>query len=368
MELFHAANQWATRPDDERFDSLEAMHRATLAYADTAAEAVVPWNNLRVEAVDGEVAVMGRVGVQANLTHHAFGQLAGRVGAPAGYLRELPATLAAQNLNHGLKQKGDSTDAQLLFHQNGGLLLRAATSTRYERVWNHEVIARLIDFSYAHGLVPAQKTFDWSSRRPGQDDTGKLILDPNADKALYASDHDMFAFIMDPEKVIVGPSGTMRRGVIAQNSEVGAAALKLMGFLFVDVCANHIIWGAEQITEVSFRHVGDIRNKWSDAMLEVRRYLDRAGSFDEEAFEGFRVRIAEDKDAVLDKLFSLRSLGLPRKTLENAYDAVVPSEDGDPRTVWGMAQGITRVSQSEAYAEDRMKIDRAAGKLLQIAF
>ncbi|BBC02432.1 hypothetical protein AB7M49_003961 [Bradyrhizobium elkanii] len=35
-------------------------------------------------------------------THWSFGQLASQVGAPATYLRQLPATLAAINLLYGL--------------------------------------------------------------------------------------------------------------------------------------------------------------------------------------------------------------------------------------------------------------------------
>lgn len=369
MQLFHAANQWATRPDDERFDSLEAMHAATLAYAQSAGDAVVPWNKLGVEAHDGEVFAIGPSGVPARLTHYAFGQLSLRVSAPAGYLRGLPADLAAQNLNHGFRAKGDRTDAQLLFHTNGDLLLRAATSTRYERVWNHEVVSRLIEFSQRHGLVPAQATFDWANRRPGQDDGGPVQLDPHADRALYASDHDMFAFVMSPNRTIRGPVGdTLRRGVIVQNSEVGAASLKFMGFLFRDLCCNHIIWGAEQIAEIKLRHVGDVHRRWSRAMLDVRKYLDGAASFDEAKVEQMTVEIAGTKDEVLDKLFGIRSLGLSRKALAASYEAVVPGEDGDPKTVWGMVQGITRESQNQAYADDRVAMDRAAGKLLQVQF
>lgn len=367
MELFHAANQWATRPDDERFDSLEEMHRATKAYADIAVEQEVPWSDLRTQAIGDEVAINGRTGALVNLTHYAFGQLASRVGAPASYLRALPPTLAAQNLNYGLANKGDATKAQLMYHSNGSFLLRAATSTRYTRIWNHEVLARLIVFAQNHGLVPAQATFDWSQRRPGE--PGLDVFPEDADKALYASDHDMFAFIMSPDRSIRGPLGeTLRRGVIVQNSEVGASSLRFMGFLFRDVCANHIIWGAESIAEVSLRHVGDANERWQHAMVEMRRYLDSAGSITEDELARMRVRIAGTKDEVLDKLFGIRSLGLSRKTLDASYDAVVEDEDGDPRSVWGFVQGVTRVSQREAYAEDRQALDRAAGKILQRAF
>lgn len=363
MEIFHASRQWAQRPDDERFDSLEEMRLATKKYADVAGEAVVDWRDLRVRAQGDELELVGDAEVPARLTHYAFGQLASRVSAPAGYLRSLAPTLAAQNLNYGLARKRSATDAQLLFHTNGSLLLRAATSTRYNRIWNHEIISRLQDLCARHDLTPAHATFSWGDAPdpdPEQDDL---------DRALYASDHDMFAFVMSPDRVVMDPVGEpLRRGVIVQNSEVGDKSLAFMGFYFRDVCANHIIWGAERVAEVRFSHVGDVHGKFEEAVVSVREYMDGAASVDEAEFREFTTKIGEDKKDVVDAIFGKRSIRLPRKTVEAGYDAVVPDEDGDPRTVWGILQGLTRISQEEAYAEDRVEVDRAAGKLLEVEF
>src|SRR5467141_3417403 len=129
MEIFRANYQWANRPEDERFTSLQAMRDQCRAYQDSAREAEIPWNTLRVEKVENDLQLVGRTGVQATVGHYAFGQLAGRAQAPGGYLRTLPATLAAQNLNLGLAKRTDEATARLLFHDRngGGLLLRAAT-------------------------------------------------------------------------------------------------------------------------------------------------------------------------------------------------------------------------------------------------
>jgi hypothetical protein len=211
----------------------------------------------------------------------------------------------------------------------------------------------MIHFTARHGMVPARST----------------IRQFNDDAALYASDHDMFAFIMDPEKVIVDPTGNaLRRGFIAGNSEVGAGSLWFLSFLFRDLCGNHIIWGAEGVVEVRLRHVGSIASRWAGAFAKIRSYMDGAGSLDEARMREMTVQIAGTKAEVLDKLFGIKSLGLSRKALEASYDAVRPDEDGDPRTVWGMAQGITRESQAQPFAEDRHAMDRAAGRLMQIAF
>lgn len=78
-----------------------------------------------------------------------------------------------------------------------------------------------------------------------------------------------------------------------------------------------------------------------------------------------RKKIAATKEEVLDVLFGRKIAGLTRSTLEAGYDAVVPEQDGDARTAWGIVQGLTRYSQTVPFADKRTEIDRAAGKLLQ---
>lgn len=361
MELYQANTQWSTRPADEKFRTLEEMHTQTRAYAQQARTREVPWASLRVEANDSDLFIT-RGADPAKLTHYSFGQLASRVGAPASYLRMLPPTLAAQNLNHGLKTKtSDATDAQLLFHQNGSLVLRAATSDKYERIWNHEVIARLIDLANARDLEPARQTMNWS----GEPMTDAQIA--SAPRSLYASDHDMFAFLMSRGTVLTDPTGnTLRRGIITVNSEVGDKRLSVMGFLFRDVCANHIIWGAQQIAEINLMHIGRIRERWAEATIRVKSYLDGAASLDQALFTQTLATIAGTRDDVIDTLFG-KGVGT-RKLLAASYDAVVPEQDGEPNTVWGFAQGMTRFSQSVPFADERTEIDRAAGKLLALTF
>jgi hypothetical protein len=359
MELFHASHQWASRPADQRFKSLAELYAVTREYANQAGEATVTWRDLRVEAVGDDLNLHGSAGVPARVTHYAFGQLAQRAGAPASYLRALPSTLAAMNLNYGLKEKSDDTRAQLLFHTNAGLLLRAATSDSYARIWNWEVVERLIDASAKFNLVPARSTF--------------RTFDPENPPALYASDHDLFAFVMTQDRSIQDPQGEpLYRGVIAINSEVGAASLKLQSFLFRDICGNHIIWGAKDLTEIRLAHVGQVRERWAEAQVEIRKYLDSGSGFEEASLaKAATVTLGGTKDDVLDAIFGLKGkpLGsISRKTIAAGYDAVVEDEDGPANTVWGLAQGLTRYSQTIPYADERQQVDRAAGKLLTVTF
>ena len=361
MELFHANRQWASRPVDERFESLEALYRATKAYGDVAREKTdVRFGDVRVENQNDDVVLTGRANVPAKLSHYAFGQLCARVGAPANYLRELPAGMAVSNLNHGLAVRSNASDTRdcklnLLFHQNDGLLLRAVTSDKYARIWNWEVADRLRDMS-ARGWEPA---------RP---DIRKSIGDY---PALYASDHDMFAFVRNSNLSITerGSDGAVYKGVIVENSEVGASALKLTRFLYREMCGNHIIWGASKVLEISVRHVGDARERWQGYQAQLRAYAEESVSDVEAKIAKSKTAfLGKDKDAVLDALFGKRISGLSRKVIEQGYDAVLPEQDGPANTQWGIVQGLTRFSQSVPYADKRTEIDRAAGKVLEATF
>ena len=358
MELFQASKQWATRPEDERFDSLASLYQATKHYAEQAREKRMPFADLRVEALDGDVQLVGKANVPAKFTHWAFGQLCSRVGAPASYLRDLPATLACQNLNHGLAQriadKSANSLANLMFHQNGGLVLRSLLTDDYSRIWNHEVVERL------QGL----EAQGWEPARP---DIRKSMGDW---PALYASDHDMFAFVRNSNLTVdeAGSDGAIYKGVIVENSEVGASALKLTRFLYREMCGNHIIWGASKVLEISVRHVGSARHRWGGYFAAIRRYAEESVSDLEAKIASAKVKlIADSKEEVLDALFGKRINGLSRVVLDKGYDMVMP-EDGSPRSQWGIVQGLTRYSQTIPFADQRTMIDRAAGKILEATF
>src|SRR5258708_5061732 len=123
--LTRASSEWSTRPADERFASLQALHSAVTAHHNAAGVARVPFAPLHAKAVDGEVLLNGRTDTAAHLTHWAFGQLAQRAGAPGSYLATLPATLAADCINDGLAKRAKdddaASDAQILFNRDRAL-------------------------------------------------------------------------------------------------------------------------------------------------------------------------------------------------------------------------------------------------------
>ena len=106
VRIGRVSSEWFSRPDDERYLSLSALHAAVRARADRAMARTVETRALRVEASRDNsermaLIVPGRDEPVAP-THWSFGQMCSLVGAPAGYLRQLPAPLAAINMQHGL--------------------------------------------------------------------------------------------------------------------------------------------------------------------------------------------------------------------------------------------------------------------------
>ena len=276
----------------------------------------------------------------------------------------------------------DDSTSKLLFHSNGSLLLRAITGEDYARIWNYEVAERLLHLE-SQGWTPAKPDLrfdggDIASCQAcggtGNQEAGKCVQCKGTGQALpalYASDHDMFAFVRNNSIRISEPGNPdgLQRGVIVSNSEVGAASLKLTRFLYREMCGNHIIWGASKVLEISVRHVGDARERWKGYEAEIKRYAEQSASDDEAKIARAKtVYIGATKEDVLDKLFGLRSLQLSRKTLDASYDAVVRAQDGDPNSVWGIVQGITRHSQTLPHADARADMDRAAGRIMEVNF
>jgi hypothetical protein len=103
------SSEWFSRPADQRYLSLNELARTVCDRADRSRTRVVESALIHVEAsrADPERLVLLLPGSDTPVapTHWSFGQLASQVGAPAAYLRQLPAALAGINLQYGLTAK-----------------------------------------------------------------------------------------------------------------------------------------------------------------------------------------------------------------------------------------------------------------------
>ena len=154
------SSEWFSRPDDERYLSLTELHKAVRARADRATARTVETRALRIEASRDNaerltLAVPGRDEPVAP-THWSYGQLCSLVGAPASYMRQLPAPLAGINLQHGLLSHRAEL-VKTLEADDGRVELRAVTGPDYGRIWDHELVeGRHAHRRRRHGRHPVE--------------------------------------------------------------------------------------------------------------------------------------------------------------------------------------------------------------------
>lgn len=358
--LMDAAKQWASRPEDERFASLEDLR----AYLETRrAQSREPKGHVNALGIhgteDGRLTI-GAAGVELAPTNWAFGQLSRLAGAPASYLAQLPAPLAAQCLREGLKNR--EPVKLLTRHDQSGVELRAVTSQSYGRIWDLELleaVERLRDRDQRWHVPPG-----WNNRPSG----------------LYASDRDCFMFLVDGGSVIEEPGGfghrpaTLHRGFIVQNSETGSAAFSLTTFLFRVVCGNHIIWDAADVSRLKIIHrsgapdhfarqahhkLVSYANASTDATLSgIRQAMQRLLPTPSGRGPGADDQLRDWLSKSPAKLTKVEAC----KTIEMAR-----AEEGDCRTVWQAVQGATAYARTLPHVDARADLERRAGKLMGVA-
>jgi hypothetical protein len=361
MELMQASRQWATRPDDERFISLFDMRDHFHNVRDRSREVVV--STRKIEAVaDADhkgLSIVGPGGHGYYPTNWAFGQLAGLAEAPGNYLRTLPAEIAADCVNYGLKFKRNVDEAGLLLYKNGSSELRAATGPKYGRIWNSDILDTLTN-RIGDGI-----TGEW--KVPGE--FGKAVTVTKENTTLYAGDRDMFIFLCDEgNKIEVpnrrnGKSGSMSRGFFLWNSEVGAQTFGLGTFLFDYVCCNRIVWGASDYQEIRIRHTASAPDRWIDEVTPA--LISYANSSTKSITDGIAAAqaalIAPDKlDAFLAGRFG--------KRLVDPIKMVHVVEEGRPiETAWDAVTAVTAYARGLGIQDKRLELEREAGEIMKLA-
>ena len=243
------SSEWFSRPADERYLSLSELQTVVRGRAERSRTRTVESAAIRVEASrgDAERLTLMLPGEAAPLapTHWSFGQLATLVGAPSTYLRQLPAPLAAINLQYGLTSNR-AEQIKTLEVKDGRVELRAVTSPDYGRIFDYELVA-------AVQRIAGNGTGDTRWKVPGVLDWSTGIYNPQVDitkatTTLYASDRDVFLFLVDDLNPIEAgrlPDGSPDlyfRGFYCWNSEVGAKTLGIASFYLRAVCQNRNLW------------------------------------------------------------------------------------------------------------------------------
>jgi hypothetical protein len=367
------SSDWFSRSADERYLSLSELFAATSGRAERSRTRIVESAAIRIEANrdDAERLALILPGEEVPLapTHWSFGQLASIVGAPAAYLRQLPAPLAGINLQHGLT----SHRAELmktLEVEDGRVELRAVTGPDYGRIYDHELVAAV------QGIA-GNGTGDTRWKVPGVLDWSTRIYNPHVDitqdtTTLYASDRDVFLFLVDDlnpieaGKLADGSPDLYFRGFYCWNSEVGAKTLGIASFYLRAVCQNRNLWGVEDFEEITIRHSKFAASRFAhEAAPALTRFANSSPMPFVNGIKAARERIVARTDE--DRTEFLRKRGFSRSETAKVIEIVLVEEGRKPESIFDFVQGVTAVARDKPHQDARLDLESRAKRLLERA-
>lgn len=242
-------------------------------------------------STDGETMALTRVPFRGRprreplrLRDHAFSQLCQRLGAPATYIRRLPAKLQVACMNYGLTR-----ERRPALLRSSGDELRAILSDRYAPLDDTELFDVL-----------------------GQELDGIGYRDEMRVRSLGTGSTTVLRITLPGEGVPIQKDDVIEYGIDVANSELGLRSVEITPVTYRLVCANGMrAWKSE--TAMRMRHVGDparlaerLRDAIPLAFAEARGDLDR-----------WRRSVDVMIDDALEEVASLRSFGLSSASLRD---------------------------------------------------
>lgn len=364
------SRQWANRPEDERFLSLSALRAAVGSRKDLCVEEILPLNNLEVTAEPHDTLAVWYPGQNSRRelepTNWGFQQLCRECSVPAYYVQKLPVELAVENILWGIEQTDKR--GKLLIRDNGGAQLRAVTGPGYGRIWDRDVVDAVMG-------IAGDGTGDTRWKVPGAIDWSTGYYNPDKpitkdSTTLYASDRDVFMFLVDDKnpievgKLANGEPDIMFRGFYVWNSEVGRSVLGLATFLLRAVCCNRILWGVEKYEMTTLRHTERAQERFQ---TEILPKLEELANSSEKSVVGTMQKaretiVARDDDERDEYLGRFRFNQKQRKEILET----VAREEGHPaESVYDFVQGVTAFARKIDHQDERVSVERVSAKMLK---
>lgn len=368
-------NQWKTRPADEAVaDVAQLLQRTQAARAACMEREGIAWTDLEVLPTMRGDLCLAAGDVHARFTNYSLAQLCGLPGtdggvAPHSFVTKLSADTAAAVLNERLQASRIQRKNQASLLVQGAVAgqpsqIRSITTEAYERVWDHDLALRIADLCERGTWGPAE-AFKRAGGAVIDNAWGELDAHPLG----WVGDRSMFVCLVDYEGGIEHEGNTYARFFLLSNSEVGAGALKITFGLMDFACSNFILWGCQEVYEAVFRHTRSIHERWAVLSAGLNRQLasENRGTIITGINAARGVLLGADSEQVIAKVQS--KTGLPKGIVGDAYNvALATPRYGDARSVWGMVNGLTEVSQRVAQnADKRVSIDSKAASLMELA-
>ena len=329
-------SSWADHIDLD-FDT--AADRIIGAHARDGEHKDLPVTDLKTWAiapVDGKFALvpLARHHTPKPLRANGFSNLAARLGAPADFVRKLPAPLQLATLNYLLTEHEDNSGAKLRLRNDE---VSAVVSGRYAPLDPLELVETLRGALARFGILHDVRVRGVAS---GLVDNLRLVL--------------------PAEQVAVKPGDVSALGIDITGSSFARSAVHVSPVIWRLVCSNGMR-RAERGTGFSFRHVGG-RDRIRDAVSEAipAALLRARGVLDQ-----WRKSVTFMVEDVQRQIEAMRELSLPeKKNLETA----LLHETGRPALpeqvpLYDLVNAMT-ASAKEASPARRLDIESLAGDVL----
>lgn len=363
------SSQWFSRPDDQRFLSLEDLADAVHARKARSTATVIGTDTLRVRASmedENRLWLETKDGRPLTPNHWSFGQMCSRVGAPASFLRDkLPAPIAGIVLQTCL-QRSEHEHVGILEADNGSHTeLRAITGPDYGRVYDAEVVDVI------------QRTIDDTWKVPGTINWGNMTYDPDTpvtkrSTTLYASDRDVFVFLcrdqypIEVGKLADGSPDLLFPGFFCSNSEVGSRSLTLEAFYMRGMCANRNVWGLEGKKTLRLRHTSGLPSRFMyEAKPALEQFTTTAASAVARKVAAAKAKtVGSDDDEVVE--FLQKRVELSKKQAKDVLETVLGQEGHKCRSIWDVVQGVTAAARDIPHQDRRIDVERSVGRLMDL--
>lgn len=361
VNLMTASNQWMNRPDDERFQTLDALYDVAHARRMRSMEKVAPIGKVHAEA-DGTDIVFNSGIRKVSPSNWAFNQFGAAIKAPVDYLRRLPVGTAVQCLNDSISAMATVPyKFMTLTNPDGGNnRLQAITGENYGRIFDADVAncaRQIVDRTNGRFFNP--KAYDRH--------TGLAVP-----SGLYLSDRDVWMFFIDGgSRLDVGPRAQLNRGFFLWNSEVGRRTLGMTMFYFNEVCGNHIVWGATGITELRIRHTSGGPGRFiNEAMPTLLAYVNASAAPAESAIHkamDYLLPVTKREEVIewLTDQSKTNNAKLTKSEAVGAYDTAI-EEEGECRTLWNVVQGITAHARDFSFIDARTELEAKVPRLMKL--
>ena len=279
-------------------------------------------------------------GAELSLVDWSFSQLCKMARISKETVNRLTHKTASRALEETLP--GEGKPLQFLATSN---TIRSVHGASYTRLWNSEVLDVVADF--ASDFRPPQTAMD------------------DVSTGLYCGEQDMFAFLIDPTGWAEIEGEAFAPGFFVWNSEVGRRSVGIQTFWFQRVCQNHIVWDAAEVVEFSRKHTANVR----EALNEIRRMVETLVARRNERRDSFALMMKKAMSEHLggdadDVATQLSAKGIPRHIVDEAME--IAKQQG-AFTIFSLVDALTRVSQGQPYAGDRVELDSRIGQLLALA-